>query len=268
LANSDVAGSLKNPRGYFGGAFDVRTKSGRETFRKLLMHSANDSIAVLKSMNAQGMVVWDLEGEQYPKINYVGDPRMLETLAPEMEYRSAVDAYFKKFTDAGLRVGVTVRAQRLKLTTKGWRQVPLVNPFSTLAAKIEYAKTRWGATLFYVDTNVWKSIYDAAIFKKLMDTFPDVLLIPEHETTRYYAYTAPYQELRLGQISSPESALVAYPTAFSVINTTAGDIDGFHDELVAAVRHGDILLFPGWFNDVNNAKIKAIYDEAVGTPVV
>ena len=34
LANSGIAGkSVKNPRGYFGGRFDVRTKAGKEAFR-------------------------------------------------------------------------------------------------------------------------------------------------------------------------------------------------------------------------------------------
>ena len=266
LANSGIAGvSTKNPRGYFAGRFDVRTKTGLENFRKQLMHWADVSIAVLHNMNAQGMVVWDLEGEQYPAINYIGDPRMLQTLAPEMEYRGAVDAYFKKFRDANLRVGLTVRGQQLKLTTKGWKQVNVANPYALLAAKIAYARTRWGITLFYIDTNVGKAIFDASVFKRLLEKFPDLLLIPEHETTRYYAYSAPYQELRMGQFSTPDSALQAYPTSFSVISTNGGDLDANHDALVAAVRRGDILMFPSWFTDVNNPKITAIYNEAMGT---
>jgi len=268
LANSGIAGkSLRNPRGYFAGRFDVRNKTGLEIFRKYLLNSANKSISILKNMNAQGMIVWDLEGEQYPIINYVGDPRMLKTLAPEMEYNGAVDAYFKKFRDAGVRVGVTVRGQRLKLTSRGWRQVQVANPYALLASKIAYARTRWGATLFYIDTNSFKTLFDASVFKRLLETYPDILLIPEHENTRYFAYTAPYQEVRLDQFSTPDAALQAYPTSFSVINVNA-DPDAHHDALVAAVRRGDILLFPGWFDAPQNAKVKAIYDEALGTPVV
>jgi len=264
VADSTIAGkSTKNPRGYLGGTFDVHTKTGRERFRKLLLHSADTSISVLQGMNAQGMVVWDLEGMQYTKINYVGDPRMLQTLAPEMEYRGAVDAYFKKFRDAGLRVGLTVRGQQLKLTSKGWKQMNVANPYALLAAKIAYARARWGISLFYVDTNVGKTIFDASVFKRLLETFPDVLLIPEHETTRYFAYGAPYQEVRFGEVSTPDSALQAYPTAFSAINATNGDLAANHDALVASVRRGDILLFRGWWNDPQNVAIKSIYDEAV-----
>ena len=76
------------------------------------MKWADRSIEVLKDTNAQGMIVWILEGEQYPAINYVGDRHNFMTLAPEMEYRRAVDAFFRKFRDAGLRVGLTLRPQR------------------------------------------------------------------------------------------------------------------------------------------------------------
>jgi hypothetical protein len=269
LANQVTAlNSVKNPRGYFGGTFDVRTKSGRETFRKHLMHSANDSIAVLKKMNAQGMVVWDLEGLQFPKISYVGDPTKLLALAPEMLYRGAVDAYFKKFTDEGLRVGVAIRGQHLRMTSTGWRQLQSRNPAPVLAAKIAYARSHWGATLFYIDSNGWRSLYNAAIFKQLLDTFPDILLIPEHSDTRYHAYTAPYFELRNGITSTTESSLTAYPGAFSVIYTPGGNMDAYHDQILAAVRRGDILMFQGNYDDPINPKVKAIYDEVYPPPAV
>jgi len=269
LANYVGSGtSVKNPRGYFGGTFDVRTKTGKEAFRTALLQSADQSIKVMKGMNAQGMVVWDLEGEQYHKVAYIGDPRMLSTLAPEMEYRGAVDAYFKRFRSAGLRVGVTVRPQRLKLTSTGWKQMAVKNPYPTLAAKIAYARTRWGATLFYVDSNSGKQLYDASVFKRLADAFPDVLLIPEHENTRYYAYTAPYLELRNQETSTPQSTLVAYPQAFSVNFVPGGDLDGYRAQLVESVRRGDILMFTGWCDDPQNAKVKSIYDEVYPPPPV
>jgi len=130
-------------------------------------------------MNAQGMIVWDLEGMQYPRINYVGDPRMLSVLAPEMEYNGAVDAYFKKFRDAGLRVGVTVRPQRLRLTTRGGGRRGCQ---STLypGRPNRLAHTRWGATLFYIDSNVSSPPFTMPpSCKQLQEMFPDVLLIPE-----------------------------------------------------------------------------------------
>jgi hypothetical protein len=127
-----------------------------------------------------------------------------------------------------------------------------------------------GATLFYIDTNSWvdttDEIYDPMIFKRLASKFPDALIIPEHENTRYYGFTAPYDEVRLGDYSAPAEARDAYPDAFGVISTLGGDIDAHRTELVEAVRRGDILLFRGWFEDPMNEKVKSIYEEA-NTPV-
>jgi len=216
-------------------------------------------------MNAQGMVVWDLEGSEFNRLGYVGDPRMLQTLAPELESLAIVDSYFKKFTDAGLRVGVAIRGQHPVLTKFGWRQQESANVFKVLASKIAYARSRWGATLFYIDSNAplaTSEIYDATIMRRLANKFPDILLIPEHHNTRYYGSTAPYAELRRGTTVTPETATDAYPGAFSLIYTGGSDPDAYHADLVAAVRRGDILMFNGWFNDPENAKVKSIYDEA------
>jgi len=55
---------------------------------------------------------------------------------------------------------------------------------------------------------------------------------------------------------------MAYAGAFSVTSVSMGDIDANHNQLVTAVRRGDILLFRGWFNAPENAKVTAIYNEA------
>jgi len=269
IASSGASISKTNPRGYLSDPnLNVFTKAGLIRFRNHLLGAADRSIQVLKDMNAQGMVVWDLEGQQFARLGYVGDPRALSSLAPELEFNGAVDAYFKKFRDAGLRVGVTIRGQHLVQTKTGWKQAQSANPFAVMAAKIRYAQTRWGATLFYIDSNaVLKTsvVYDAQIFKRLADAFPDVLLIPEHKDTRYYPYTAPYDDLRNGTTQTPDTAKLAYPQAFSVICTMGGDLATYHDQLVTAVRRGDILMFTGWFADTDNAAIKAIYDEDLPT---
>jgi hypothetical protein len=266
ISSTGGAISATNPRGYLHNPYEnVLTVRGLSRFRRHLLSAADRSIAVLKAMNAQGMIVWDLEGQQHKRLGYVGDPRTLKTLAPEMESASIVDAYFKKFTDAGLRVGVTVRGQNPVLTKSGWRQVEAADQFKALALKIQYARTRWGATIFYIDSNALlatSELYDAGIFRRLATRFPDVLLIPEHHNTRYYGSTAGYAELRNGTTSTPEAAIDAYPGAFSVIFTMGADANAHHDALVASVRRGDILMFHGWFDDPANAAVKSIYDAA------
>jgi hypothetical protein len=215
-------------------------------------------------MNSQGMITWDIEGEQFPHATtYIGDPRMAEQLAPEIT--GAVDEYFKRFRDAGLRVGVTIRPQQLVLAADGKSatQQEVADPAKQLMEKIAYAKNRWGATLFYIDSNGDPNFpTDAAAIERIATAFPDVLLIPESQNLRYYATTAPYDELRRGIESTSSTTRLVYPQAFSVINIADIDSASHHDALLDGVRRGDILLYHAWFDDPMNAAVKQIYDEA------
>jgi hypothetical protein len=101
------------------------------------------------------------------------------------------------------------------------------------------------------------------VFKAVADANPDVLLIPENESMRYFAYSAPLNSYMHHRITStPVGARMVYPKAFSVLMAPEGDRPEDHDALVTAVRHGDILLFNGWYNGVETGKIKKLYEEA------
>ena len=264
----------KNPRGWFNGdkTVDTVTEAGLADFKKRVMKYADDSVAILKAMNAQGMIVWDLEGEEFPHATtYLGDPR---SLPAEME--PLADEFFKKFTDAGLRVGLCLRPSQpvRSLYGVGAWQMQTDDPAYILGAKIEAAKKRWHCSLFYVDSNVnynprfapsdgaGYELSPASLFQQIAAANPDVLLMPEQKTTRYFAYTAPYSELRGGFVGTPEAVRAAYPDSFSAIYVPDGDVDAHRAELVTAVKGGDILMFRAWWNDPYNAKIKSIYDEA------
>lgn len=251
-----------NPRGWLlDPTIDVRSARGVKQLHDRVMQWADDSIAIMRRMNAQGMITWDLEGEQYPQpTTYIGDPRVFAELAPEMS--GIADAYFQKFRDAGFRVGICIRPQHLKISGGKVTQSDIADPTELLAAKIAYARNRWGATLFYVDSNGdANNPISAAFFEKVAAAWPHVLLIPEHETLAYYGSTAPYRELRLGCKSSPPVVRKIYPRGFSVINTADGDVDGNREELKQAVAHGDILMFRGWFDDPVLVKIRGLYSE-------
>lgn len=271
--SSSAMGIVKNPRGWFMNRdLDITTPEGRESLHQQLMNYASTSIKVLKGMNAQGLIVWDVEGQEYPHAtSYIGDPR---SLPPEID--PYLDEFFQAFRDAGLRVGLCLRPNHpVRLLYKDSAlQEQVFDPAYILRDKLAYAKKRWGCTLFYVDSN---SDFDARgmyndeqayqlmsvkIFKELFENNPDVLLIPEHETVQYYAYCAPYDELRGGYTTTPVHVRRAYPKACSVIMVADGPMDERHDELLAAVKRGDILLFRGWFNDDYNDKVKKLYQEA------
>jgi hypothetical protein len=250
--------------------------------RTRLMKYADGSVSLLKEMNAQGMIVWDLEGDDFPhpESAFVGDPTLLSRIDPAMDL--VADEFFGKFTSQGLRVGVCLRPQEIVFRSDGsfYQREFFLNSFAifeTLNKKIRYARDRWGCSLFYVDSNFGPfnlGLYDATIFKWLQEKYPNILLIPEHEDERYFSFTAPYYDLKgrekwPGTRSLSTDHTSVYPAAFSVINTADADIDGRRSDLVRSVKRGDILLFRGWWRGPEFDKVASVYREAIadGGPV-
>lgn len=301
--------SPTNPRGWFQKPnLDVTSAEGKAEFRKSVMEWGARAVAALKAFDAQGGMFWNLEGEENPHpITYIGDPRMLPVLAPEMD--AVADDLFRLFTNAGLRVGVTLRPTQLYhdaakgkwahgTGSHGPERNPLKDDFAAiwpngvpwhrfypvaerLCRKIDYAKKRWGCTIFYIDTNglfvqqgaeqkfEWM-LLTGTILRAVKERHPDVLLIPElaggdggtHVTN--WGYAAQYQELDLKGYGTPAWVREVYPSAYSVVNIADGPIEEQRARLVEAVRGGDILMSRGWFGDHRNAIVKGIYEEARG----
>ena len=276
------AGPTTNPRGWIVGAWDdpidVTTEKGRAHFKERMMTYAVNSAKICKDMDAQGVIVWSIEGQEYPHmISYLGDPR---SLPPEMV--DVADEFFKAFTDAGLRTGLCIRPQR-PLRSAYQPEVSQLgfagraDRCSTLLAKIDYAKKRWGCTLFYLDSNVtWfgdpVKIPDAAGYtagldvetlKEITEAHPDVLIVAEWEALRSYAYAAPYSQLNYNkELAPPDNVLLAYPDAFFVNNADEKSINIHRDALVGPVKRGDILFFAGWWTSPENKIVKEIYEKA------
>ena len=258
----------KNLRGWFYNDpnIDTTTATGRAQLRGRVMKFADESIAEMKSVGAQGMITWDIEGQQYPHAtSYIGDPRLLAQLAPEME--PIADEYFARFRAAGLRVGVCVRPQQLTFAANGQPdQRNVADQAAILNAKIAYAKTRWGATLFYVDSNGGPyDPTDAQIFAQVARANRDVLLIPEHQNNAYYAYTAPYNQTNEATNFTTDEIRQLYPNAFSVVKIMDGDSQKLRVALAEAARHGDILMFNGWFDSSDGALARDAYNAATGS---
>ena len=272
-----------NPRGWLNEpTLDTITPAGLADFRQQMLARVDEIVARLGQMNAQGMIFWDVEGGQYPYITYAGDPRAIASLAPEMH--GIADEFFAKFITAGLRTGVCLRPSRIVPGFPGNGHVWDHDNFgfdvlANLSDKITYAKTRWGCTLFYIDSNVdWivnnygvftPRLLRSSIYAALHALHPDVLIIPEIPRTGDWANSAPYREINSGDYTSthPRSHAV-YPLSPTIIEPKETDWIASHTTLVDAVRGGDVLMFRSWYSDPANDFIKAIYDEAHPAPAI
>lgn len=210
--------TLDNPRGWFQSPrMDVRTDAGRAAFGEKMAALADEVIANAEQAGAQGVVVWNLAGSHIPPAQPLGDPRLLKQIAPEMD--EVADDFFKRLTDAGLRTGLCIRPTQLYNSERRQRWThgngalaPDPDPFGQelaatvppgqsperiyplaerLAAKIAYAKQRWGCEIFYIHFNgywfnpapqrqaLW-TLFDARTLRRLRQMHPDVLLIPQY----------------------------------------------------------------------------------------
>ena len=274
-----------NPRRYFNDpSVDITTAAGLAAFQDRMLAQATANASNSASLSAQGVITWDLEGEQFPQTtSYVCSPDQIAAVAPEME--SAIldanspyfgqkldDAYFKIMTNAGLRVGLCLRPQAFTLAANGTAsQIYLTGNSAIIAnleAKARYANTRWGATLFYVDSTVDVNggTLDPAIFQQLITDLPAFLFIPEESTPRYYAYSAPFYSFIFHTTTgTPASTYLFYPNAFGanlVNDVSASTLATYQPQLTQAVKAGDILMGHADYWQANNPTLVAIYQAA------
>jgi hypothetical protein len=299
VLGASVWSNPNNPRGWFGtNGPDYTSPGGMVTFSNTLMARARNEISVLKSMNAQGVIIWDVEGEEFPYLTYVGDPGKVPLLAPEMD--AAADAFFAAYRAAGLRVGVTLRphtfdagpslpagtngqtfvltsasfGQRCYYYTNGWvqenvgAQVIGQSYWPELLEKVQYANTRWGCTLFYIDSygvlDNWGQ-YSASVLTNILQAYPNVLLSPEAGfdalmATNMYAMSAPYLEPQYTGYFVPTNVPPLYPNAAGLIRINPPYTNV--TSLTASVQAGNILLVDGWYASPSSACVSNAYFNA------
>lgn len=243
----------------------------KSEFRTRLMAYADRSISILKEMGAQGAIVWDLEGQEFEHpLSYIGDPEQLAWLAPEMN--DFADEFFKKYRNAGLKIGVCIRPDSIiaRPAKNSIARISVKNPAATLIRKIQYCKRRWGTTLFYIDSNFDSAgnAMSSAILEEVLLKCPDVLLIPELQNFDYYRYSAPYEHLRGGTNGMNEIVKYLYPSSFMVLNVAEGlpknvPEHKLVEKIKAIYRDGNIVLFRAWYNDspTNQILKKAIVEK-------
>ena len=279
-----------NPRRYFNDAsVDITNAAGLKTFQDRMLAQAASNVTNAGNMNAQGVITWDIEGEEYPQnTSYVCSPDQIATVAPEMETtildntspfygQKLDDAYFKTMTGAGLRVGLCLRPQAFTLGANSTASQVTLGTNAAIIANLEnkarFANTRWGATVFYVDSTVDANggTLDPAIFQQLITDLPAFLFIPEESTTRYYAYSAPFYSFIFHTTTgTPAAVYNVYPRAFGanlVNDVAAGTLAQHTPQLTQSVEHGDILMGHADYWQANDPTLVSIYSAAgVSTP--
>jgi hypothetical protein len=284
---SQPGGYRSNPRRYFNDSnpkdFDVSTTAGLELFQARVLQQAAANVANARRMNAQGIITWDIEGEQYPQTtSYVCSPDQIAQAAPEMESiitdptspyvgMKIDDAYFKTMTNAGLRVGVCIRPQQFTLNsdhTAQQRYLPASAIAAELISKIHVAHSRWGATLYYVDSTVDANggVLPASIFQQVAQAFPDSLIMPEESTPLYYAYTAPFMSfIDNAATGTNPTVYYYYPKAFSAVlvnDVAASTLAASQATLTTSVANGDVLMAHVDYWQANDPTIVQIYQNA------
>jgi hypothetical protein len=295
------ASSLTNPRGWFNQpTANYVSVGGFAQFGADMLNRAAAEVQILTNMNAQGVVIWCPEGCELPE-SYIGDPRLIPYLAPEMD--AVADQVFAIFRNAGLRVGVCLRAhdltagaslpavatngqvfiltnapfgQKSYYYTNGWIQTNgncvTAQSYTDLLAKVQYANSRWGCTLFYIDSmgeiDNWGPIAVSAC-TNIMNVYTNVLLMPEsaflgYGATNMYAMCAPYISPLYEGYFIPTNVPPLYPKAFGALlieppytNVTS---------IVASIRAGNIMIFDSWYPNVQSPIIQNAYIGAALEP--
>ncbi len=283
--------SSTNPRNYkVAGSVNCSYNVNSVGFQDNILSQAASIVTNAAALKAQGVITWDVEGEEYPQdTSYVCAPDQIDTLAPEMDQSvtdpnfpayqgmELVDAYFKIQTDAGLRVGVCLRPQNFVVHSGGSAEQVFATSDAQAAGFVEqkarYANKRWGATLFYVDSAVNSDggVMNPNVWHQVSTDLPGWLFSPEEQhgqlNAREYADCAPFFNFLdngdLGTLYDPTYAIRAvYPEAFglNLINDVWPDVlTQYTPQLTAGVAGGDVLMAHADYDQANNAAVEKIY---------
>jgi hypothetical protein len=258
-----------------------------QDFQKYVFDSADAIIKDAESVDAQGVIVWNVEGPNHRWLGYLGDPRMVEYTCPEMD--AVADEFFAKIRDAGLRTGVCLRpneffVRELPAEWKGFKEKHNTDTdwiyghrcprepgavVDNLSAKVQYARQRWGCTIFYIDTNLvhwgptgpqesgwpkwtsgrrkgrfinYRALMNAGQWRELKRRHPDCLFIPEHSNTLYYVATAPYDQINMNAGPTPPLVRATWPDAFKCLALEGRDVPRFYPDIVEIFQVRDVAM--------------------------
>jgi hypothetical protein len=244
-----------NPHGWLTDPeIDTRTPAGRAHWRQRMLDGAEAANRCARVADAQGIVVWALEGWQGADLVYPGDPRRLADVAPEMD--AIADEFFRRLAAGGLATGVVCKPWPLVRNHLTWNwQTDHPDLASDLVDKIGYARTRWNCSLFFLGWNLTQAgrqvqgrvpsgrteILPAELLTTVPAKLPGTLVFPEFQLPDTWA-AAPGWVLP-EQLPLDPRIRFSYPNAFPVIHVGGTDPETLPSEVDRAVADGAVLLF-------------------------
>lgn len=285
---------------------DAFAPYGQVMVRKSMRELAHRTVAVMKRMGGQGIILWNTEGAYEPAGHYPGSPDMQTILAPEMS--DALDDYFRIIRAAGLRTGTGLRPPQIRWNPdrQQWNMSagnvnPEVDPLKRnfkslipehvpwwevypiaerLSARIGYAKQRWGATLFYVDTSqiniqlgvdrAWRGhVMSAHIYRKIRQDHPDVLITPEIHRGRlaYAGHVMPFSQTgyaRYSPVHDQDYLRDIFPHVFGfhMLHDSGGNHFLHRSHRINEAVWGEIFAADGFGFGMNQEAIVDFNDQA------
>ncbi|GDY13783.1 hypothetical protein LBMAG53_26610 [Planctomycetota bacterium] len=244
--------TVMNPRGWFGDErADYRGAAGATRFATALVAAADAGIEDLRAHGAQGVILWDLEGNHEQIQRYPGDPRLIGDIAPEMD--SAADGLFTRLASAGFATGVRIGVHPFRRV--GDRLV--VDPdddrmLDEATARIAFARTRWGCTLFFLGHNLTRAGLDqmaaggaidpehhatpTAVILALQARFPGCTFIPEYAADETWALTPCFAMPSPAGLARAAELIRRWPWATPAVFQPAGTVPAGAIELFAVTN--------------------------------
>lgn len=236
-----------NPNGWFDDKdLDIRGPDGRRRFADRLAAEADERLALARRVGAQGILLWDVEGSNPLAPIYPGDPRLVPALAPEMD--AAADALFARCAAAGLATGVRIGVFPWRIAADGTHRWAADDGLASAeaAARVAYARARWGCRLFLLAHNLTadglgraergeaidaeRDATPASVVGSLQARFPGCLFLVEHARADTWAQAPAL--LRPDELAAWRAARARWPSAQAAVLAPADQPPPTDDGLI------------------------------------
>jgi len=134
---------------------------------------------------------------------------------------------------------------------------------ATLNEKIQYAYSRWGVDMFYIDSNVSSGggVMDNQILVDVKTANPNVLLIPEWDIQNTFQSSAPFLDYgTLSQLLVTDETMQSNLASFGSILVGDRDPNSNLASWQKTLLQGSTFMPRAWFPDTQTTKMAVIWD--------